>query len=137
MPTVAAPEVVLSGHELRDTPLNGSIVYVVTQEALPGDDGLWANGEGGVISLVPEQVQALLAHKREKLSDYLTRCDRAWLLIVAGTTTFASMMDADERVRARAFTSGFERVYLYDCFRWSVFCLALSSETEAPTAVTR
>lgn len=132
LPTVDAPEVVLGWCELRHTPLTGFVSHVWVQEALPGDEALWANGEGGPITLVPEQVQALLNHKQKKLPKYLARCDRAWLLIFAGTTTFASMVNADERVRAHLFSSGFERVYLYDRFRGGVLRLSVSSETESP-----
>jgi hypothetical protein len=79
---------------------------------------LWGPTYGyAVAKLVPEQLEQVIREKETRLTQYRTRCDTAWLLVVTNTGIPASHFDIPNGLKQHLFPTAFERLFLLSPFQ--------------------
>ncbi|MBK9408020.1 MAG: hypothetical protein IPN47_08225 [Gemmatimonadetes bacterium] len=76
-----------------------------------------APGFAWIAPIERAKLAEVVATKERLLPRYLTRVDRAWLLIAFRSSRLSSAMSFDPSVLQPPFASAFDRIYLYDDFR--------------------
>lgn len=85
---------------------------------------VWGPAYGyAVPGLSVEVVEAVIDRKEKRIGEYLSRCERVWLLIVTDTGMPSSHYDVPEVVTSYEFKTQFEKVFLMTCFHSSLFQL--------------
>jgi hypothetical protein len=113
------PQTVPGKSEVRPEDLEGTVLeYIVvcvdimrypsvTQNA-------WGNCEAGCIGVDESEVQLAIRLKEPKASEYLKKCDEAWLLIVADGSHISSTASLDTQDYSATHETRFSRVILFD-----------------------
>jgi len=71
---------------------------------------------GDVETNFPEQLQQIIDSKAEKISQYLTKCDRCWLIIAALGISGSNFFEISEDMEQNCYKSPFEKVFFMEAF---------------------
>jgi hypothetical protein len=93
-----------------------SFVYSINVQRVRDDRGDgWGVMSADFISTTAEELQGIINFKNPKVPDYLTRCDKIWLFIVAESfLDLSGNISFSEDVLQHRYTTSFERVLFYD-----------------------
>jgi hypothetical protein len=96
----------------------------IIKPARPDAESLWGVPRGGAVpELTRERIQEEIDVKNAKLADYRSRCDEAWLLLVANGFSPATDLRLPEGFD-ETFVFGFDRVFYFHNFSLKVVELA-------------
>jgi hypothetical protein len=85
----------------------------VDRRSIP-PESFWFFGQGGVVPVwSPRDLQAAIDAKEAKLGTYLTRCDEAWLLLLANHSYASSWGEHSPASRDHVYTCAFSRVVVH------------------------
>jgi hypothetical protein len=81
----------------------------------------WGVGRGGAIpDLTPDQIRERIQGKEAKLSKYLGKCSKIWLLIVEDGFSPSGYFVISDAVMQQIYKSSFDRIFLFRNFRREV-----------------
>lgn len=100
--------------EIENTPLEEFVHSLHICRVRNDQQALWSFVNSDFVSLTVNEIQDLITSKNSKATDYLLKCDKAWLLIVADGRYISSNADVSEAVKQNTYSSSFERVLFYD-----------------------
>lgn len=108
---------------------------------IPGVDGVyidrnnlvtehhWYAGRGGwVMTRCVDLLQNAISQKRQGIDEYLKRCSRCWLLLVADGGRPSSAIRPDDASQAHVYASAFERTFFMRCVDQSLIELHTRSD---------
>ncbi len=82
---------------------------------------LWGPAYGyAVPKLSVEAVEDVIERKEKRIGEYLSRCERVWLLIVTDTGMPSSHYEVPEEVTEYQYQTQFERLFVMTCFHSSL-----------------
>lgn len=88
----------------------------------PSSRPCWSRSVSGyVMHDFGKNLQSCLDKKQARLSRYLEKCDRCWLIVVAEGVGEASFLEPSTTVQRRVYESAFERVFFLDAFSGTHF----------------
>jgi hypothetical protein len=107
----------VSSDDLANTPLEEFLHSIHISRVRNDQQVLWSFVNSDFISLTVNEIQDLITSKNPKVPDYLLKCDKVWLLIVADGQNISSNVDVPEAVKQNTYSSSFEKVLFYDRLR--------------------
>ncbi|MBN1877048.1 MAG: hypothetical protein JXA33_22690 [Anaerolineae bacterium] len=120
VPQIAFQDSRLDHRTLRDTPV-ARIVHSFTITRLrPEITGLWTFTETSWSETSFDELQQEITIKDAKLDTYLRQCSLAWLLIIVGGQSIATIVDFPRDLPQYPFQFRFERVLIYDRIKQTV-----------------
>jgi hypothetical protein len=123
--------VVLTNREMRGTSLGQYISRIHILRVRNKDQVYWSSVRVDWTDVGCNEIANIIASKDAKIPHYLMRCDKVWLIIVAGAEAqhISSYMSAQEQLANCEFESHFDRVLIYDRIQKQV--LPLKTVTSA------
>jgi hypothetical protein len=89
---------------------------------------IWGPAYGyAVPELSVEAVEDVIEIKEKRIGEYLSKCERVWLLIVTDTGMPSSHYDVPDAVTSCEYKTQFDKVFLMTCFNSSLFQLKRAS----------
>jgi hypothetical protein len=111
--------------DIESTPLQEFVVSIYITRVRNNKQVLWSYTNAGLISISVNEIQDLISSKNAKVTNYLQKCDKVWLIIVADGRYISSNVDLSEEVRHNCFHSQFKKVLFYDRLNKRVIPLAI------------
>lgn len=83
---------------------------------------LWGPTEAYMVPhLFAEVVQERVSKKEKRLTEYLSKCDEVWLLMVLDTGVSSNHFEVDEKLLANRFSTSFSKLFLFRAFHSELF----------------
>jgi hypothetical protein len=83
---------------------------------------LWGPAHTYMVPHLPaERIRERISEKEERIQDYLSKCDEAWLLVVIDTGVPSNHFEADDELLATEFRTAFSKVILLRSFHSELF----------------
>ncbi len=95
-----------------DLPIFRAIFRIHVRRLKPGMAGVWWPTEAGFVQVSGAEIQTILDGKEPLIKQYLEKCERVWLVIVADGMRISSTVELD--LGDYNLITSFERVYFYD-----------------------
>ncbi|MGD2205655.1 MAG: hypothetical protein PVH17_02645 [Anaerolineae bacterium] len=124
IPEALFAQIRVDGIQLAGTPLEKYVCAIVIMRVRNEQQSLWSSPSAGWIELLPEELEDLILSKDAKVNEYLQRCSRVWLVIVADGQHISSTAELPGEIRQHQIQSQFERILFYDRLNHRVFALA-------------
>jgi hypothetical protein len=99
-----------------------SMILIRTKNHSP-----WTFVDGDLTDMRNSEIEWLISSKKGKISQYLSECNKVWLIIVADREYISSFGDLTPKVFERPYKTKFERVLFYDRVNRIVFQLPIIS----------
>ena len=78
-------------------------------------EGFWNTWSSGwVPTYNPDQLQKIIESKEKRIPSYRGRCNLVWLVIVVGGFAISSTVNFANSVYNHSYTSGFDRVFVFE-----------------------
>jgi hypothetical protein len=82
---------------------------------------VWNSTEAGCVETsFSEQIQQIIDSKAKKISQYLTKCEKCWLIIAALGVSGSNFYEIDEDMEKVCYNSPFEKVFFMEAFNKSL-----------------
>jgi len=78
---------------------------------------VWNSTEAGCVETsFCGQIQQIIDSKAKKISQYLTKCEKCWLIITALGVSGSNFYEIDEDMKKACYNSPFEKVFFMEAF---------------------
>lgn len=112
----------LEGWKFIPRRFSPAITTIFINRPYPSCELSWDVERGGVVpDLASDQIRETIQGKEPKLGDYLSRCSKVWLLIVADGFAPSSDFSSSDEVKKQVYKSSFDRIFLFRNFSCEAF----------------
>jgi hypothetical protein len=111
----------LEGWKYIRSGFSPSIMKVFIDRPYVSCEMLWGVCRGGAVpDLSPESIRESIQGKESKISRYLDKCSKVWLLVVEDGFAPSSYFVISDEIKKEIYKSKFDRIFLFRNFRREV-----------------